>query len=176
VGPFDRVLLAVYTFFLTAVFVLFSAVVLGWTMPVFLLKDLFYPGRPEYFWPLMLLIVLAGLRLFWVSLFKPKGRHVILAESALGQIRVSLVAIESLVEKVVSQLKGVREVKPRIVPVPQGVGMQVRVSVTPDVKVPELSVEIQTLVKDKILEVTGLTVKNIRISVENISASRPRVE
>ena len=175
-GPFDRVLLAVYTFFLTLIFVLFSAIVLGWTAPMFLIKDIFYPGQPEFFWPVMLLLILAGGRLFWVSLYKPKGRHVVLAESAMGQIRVSLSAIEHLVEKVVSQIKGVREVKSRMVSVPQGVGLQVRASVTPDINVPEVSVEIQNQVKEKVFEVTGLSVKDIKVSIENISAQKPRVE
>lgn len=175
-GPFDRALLAVYTFFFTVLFALFSAVMLGWPAPLFLLRDIFYPGRPEVFWPLMVLLILAGSRLFWVSLRKPRGRHVILAESALGQIRVSLQAIENLVEKVVSQIHGVREVKPRMVSVPQGVGIQVRASVTPDVNVPEVSVEIQNRVKERVFEVTGLTVNTVKVSIENISAQKPRVE
>lgn len=175
-GPFDRVLLAVYTFFLTMIFILFSAIILGWTAPLFLIKDIFYPGKPEYFWPLMILLILAGVRLFWVSLYRTRGRHVVLAESALGQIRVSLSAVEHLVEKVVSQIKGVREVKSRLVSVPQGIGIRVRASVTPDINVPEVSVEIQNAVKDRVFEVTGLIVKNIKVSVENISAQKTRVE
>lgn len=175
-GPFDRGLLAVYTLFLTALFALFSAVMLGWPSPIFLLRDLFYPGRPEVFWPLMALLILAGGRLFWISLRKSRGRHVVLADGALGQIRVSLQAVESLVEKVVSQISGVREVKPRIILVPQGVGILIRASVTPDVNVPEVSVEIQNQVKERVFEVTGITVNTIKVSIENISAQKPRVE
>lgn len=175
-GPFDRALLAVYTFFLTLLFALFSAVMLGWPAPMFLLRDIFYPGRPEVFWPLMALLILSGGRLFWISLHKPRGRHVVLAESALGQIKVSLQAIENLVEKVVSQINGVREVKPRMVSLPQGVGILVRASVTPDVNVPEVSVEIQNRVKERVFEVTGLSVNTVKVSIENISAQKPRVE
>ena len=54
----------------------------------------------------------------------------VLAETSLGQVKVSFQAIESLVEKVVSQFNGIRDVKPRIIAVPQGVGIQVRASVT----------------------------------------------
>lgn len=175
-GPFDRALLAVYSFFFTALFALFSIVMLGWPAPLFLLRDIFYPDRREVFWPFMVLFILAGSRLFWISLYKPRGRHVVLAESALGQIRVSLQAVENLVEKVVSQIHGVREVKPRMISVPQGVGIQVRASVTPDVNVPEVSVEIQNRVKERVFEVTGLSVNTVKVSVENISAQKPRVE
>jgi hypothetical protein len=155
-------------------FALSSAVMLGWTAPLFLLRDVFYPGRP--FWPLMALLILAGGRLFWTSLRKPRGKHVVLAESALGQIRVSLQAVENLVEKVVSKINGVREVKSRMVPVPQGIGIQVRAAVTPEVNVPEVSVEIQNRVKEQVFAVTGLSVNTVRVSIENISAQKPRVE
>lgn len=175
-GPFDRVLLAVYTFFVTLLTALFAAVMLGWTLPLFWLREFLYPDRADVFWPVIAVLALAGARLFWIGLRKPGGRHVVLADSALGQVRVSLQAIESLVEKVVSQVSGVREVKPGIILVPQGVGIQVRVSVTPDVNVPQASLEIQNRVKERVFEVTGITINQVKVSVENISAHKPRVE
>ncbi len=173
---FDRILLAVYSLFFTVVFILFSAVMLGWPVPLFLLKDVFYPGRPEIFWPLMVILVLVGGRLFWSSLHKPRGRHVVLTESALGEIKVSLHAIEDLVEKVAAQINGVREVNSQLVAVPQGVGIKIKASVTPDVNVPAVSVEVQNLVKERVFEVTGLSVSSIKVAIESISAKKPRVE
>jgi uncharacterized alkaline shock family protein YloU len=176
-SPFDRILLGVYTFFITIVFVLFSAVMLGWPAPLFLLKEIFYPGRPEFFWPLMAIVVLVGLRLLWVSLSgKQRGRHVVLTEGSLGQVNVSLQAIESLVEKTVSQFNGVRDVKPTIIQVQQGIGINVRIAVTPDVNLPQLSEEIQVRVKSKVLEVTGINVNIIKIMIKDISVHKPRVE
>ncbi len=175
-GSFDRVILAVYTFFFTALCVIYSAAMLGWPAPVYLLRDIFYPGQPEVFWSLMVGLILVGGRLFWVSLRKPRGRHVVLAESTLGQIKLSLQAIENLVEKVVSQINGVREVKARIFSTPQGVGIRIRASVTPDVNVPEVSVEIQNRVKERVFEVTGISVSAVKVSIENITVQKPRVE
>ncbi|OPY57534.1 MAG: hypothetical protein A4E55_01587 [Pelotomaculum sp. PtaU1.Bin035] len=177
-GPFDRALLTVYTFFFTVVLVLFSAVMLGWTAPQFLLSELFYPGRPEMFWPLMVILILAGAKLFWTGINKPVkgGKHVVLTESALGQVRVSLKAVENLVEKVVSQVDGIREVKPRIVSIPQGVGIHVCATVTPEINVPEVSLEVQNQVKERVFEVTGISISTVKVSIENISARRPRVE
>jgi hypothetical protein len=53
VNPFDRFILAVYSLFISVLFILFSAVMLGWPAPWILLRDVFYPGRPEVFWPVM---------------------------------------------------------------------------------------------------------------------------
>lgn len=176
-SPIDRFLLGVYSLFITIIFILLSVIMLGWTAPLFLLREIFYPGRPEFFWPFIAIAILVGLRLLWVSLFrKSGGRHVVLTESALGQVNVALPAIESLVEKTVSQFNGVREVKPKIVRVPQGIGINVRVAVTPDVVLPQLSEDIQTRVKARVLEVTGITVNTVKIMVENISVHKPRVE
>lgn len=175
-GPFDRGLLAVYALFITLLSSLFAAVLLGWAAPLFWLREYLYPDRADVLWTTIAGLILAGVRLFWVSLRRPEGKHVVLAESALGQVKVSLQAIESLVEKVVSQVSGVREVKPRIILVPQGVGIQVRVAVTPDVNVPEASLEIQNRVKERVLEVTGITINQVKVSVENIAAHKPRVE
>lgn len=175
-GPLDRALLAVYSVFFTVLFTLFAAVMLGWAAPLYLLRDLFNPARQELFWPLIVIVILSGIRLFWISLVKPGNKHVVLAENSLGQVKVSFQAIESLVEKVVSQFNGVREVKPRIIAVPHGVGIQVRASVTPDINVPEVSREIQSRIKERILEVTGITVNTVKVTVENISVNKPRVE
>ena len=175
-SPLDRALLAVYTLFFTFLLALFSAVILGWRAPLFLFRDPFAPNRPEIFRPVIAILILTGLRLFWISLSRPRGRHVVLKETSLGQVKVSFQAIESLVEKVVSQFNGVRDVKPRIITVPQGVGIQVRASVTPDVNVPEVSSEIQNRIKERMQEVMGITVNTVKISIESISLNKPRVE
>jgi Protein of unknown function (DUF322). len=48
--------------------------------------------------------------------------------------------------------------------------------VTPDVQIPEISQSIQQQVKEKVLEVTGMPVQDVRILVNSISAHKPRVE
>lgn len=174
--PFDRILLAIYSLFFTVLFILFSAVMLGWSLPWLLFRDIFYPFRPEIFWPFMIILILMGGRLFWASLYKSRGKHVVLAESALGQIKVSLRAVEDLAEKVAAQIDGVREVSAKLFAVPQGVGIKIKASVTPAVNVPLVSVEVQNQVKERIFEVTGLSVNTVKISIESIAAKKPRVE
>lgn len=177
-NPFDRVLLAVYSLFITLLFILFLAVMLGWTAPMFLLRDVFYPGRPEVFWPVMAAVVLIGIRLFWVSLYKPQKRsqHVVLADNALGQVNLALSAVEDLANKVTGKIHGVKEVSSQMVEVPQGVGLKIRASVTPDINVPSASAEIQNMVKEKVFDITGLLVSSVEVHIESISVTKPRVE
>jgi uncharacterized alkaline shock family protein YloU len=178
VNPFDRFILAVYSLFITVLFILFSTVMLGWPAPLFLLRDVFYPGRPEIFWPLMVIVVLIGVRLFWVSLYKPqrKTHHVVLAENALGQVNLSLSAVEDLSNKVAGKIHGVKEVSSQMVEVPQGVGLKIQASVTPDINVPSASAEIQNTIKEKVFDITGLLVSSVEVHIESISVTKPRVE
>lgn len=177
-NPFDRVIFTVYSLFITLLFILFSAVMLGWAAPLILLRDVFYPGRPEVFWPLMAVVVLIGVRLFWVSIYRPQksSHHVVLAENALGQVNLSLSAVEDLASKVAGRIHGVREVTSQMVEVPGGVGLKIQASVTPDINVPGASAEIQNMIKEKILEITGLQVSSVEVHIQSISVTKPRVE
>jgi len=178
VNPFDRFIFTVYSLFVTLLFILFSAVMLGWTAPWILLRDVFYPGRPEIFWPLMAVTILIGIRLFWVSIYRRQKRplHVVLAENALGQVNLSLSAVEDLANKVAGRIQGVREVSSQMVEVPQGVGLKVQASVTPDINVPNASAEIQNMIKEKVFEITGLQVSSVEVHIQSISVTKPRVE
>ncbi len=178
-GYFDRVLLALYSLSLTIFFVMIAAVMGGWPAPLFVLRDLFYPQRPELFWPLLLAFILAGVRLLWVSLAGSGKRlkYVVLAERDAGQVTMSVSAVEDLVGKVASQVNGVKEAKPHLFRKQQSVGVRLKVSVAPDVSVPEVSREIQSRVKEKVLEVTGLDIGLVSVYVESIvQQQRARVE
>ncbi len=177
-NPFDRVIFAVYSLFITLLFILISAVMLGWPSPWILLRDIFYPGRPEIFWPLMAIVILIGIRLIWVSIYRPQKnlRHVVLAENDLGQVNLSLSAVEDLANKAAGRIQGVKEVSSRMVGVPQGVGLKVQASVTPDINVPDASAEIQNTIKEKVFEVTGLQVSSVEVHIQSISVTKPRVE
>lgn len=174
--PFDRGLLSLYTFVLTILFILAIPFLGGWVE-----REAFAPlynlrmEQPESIFIVLGLFILVGARLFWVGV-RPARKHLIIHEGALGQVRITLTAIEDLVEKVVSQNSGIREAKARVLALPQGVGISVQAMVTPDVQIPELSKIIQGQVNEKILEVTGITVQQVHVFVNSISARKPRVE
>ena len=175
---FDRFLLAVYSLFVTVLAGLFSAVMLGWPAPLFLLRDVFYPGRPEVFWPLMAVIILIGIRLFWANLSKPqkKLQHVVLSENAMGQVNVAVSAVEELVNKVTGRVHGVKEVSSQMLSSPAGVGIKIQASVSPEINVPNVSAEIQNAVKEKASEIFGLAVNNVEVHIESIAVKKQRVE
>ena len=178
---FDRFLLFLYSLFFTVAILLFAAVLAGWNYPLQYIDPMLNQiGQAEIF-GLLAVLALIGLRLFWASVRssenkeKAGGRYLVLKDGAKGQVQVSVKAIEELVEKTALQMNGIREVKPSIVSTSQDISLKLKGEVTPDQNIPEVSEQLQKLITEKILEVTGVTVTKVEVSIESIGTSKPRV-
>lgn len=177
-GPFDRGLLLLYSLATSGFWGAFLLALLGWRPVLDAAAVVFAPERRELVFAGLAVLIVVGLRLIYASV-KPGRRHdkvALIEENSLGQVQVALGAIESLVTRVVSAFPGIREVRPRVVTVPEGIVIQVRLVTTPGLKIPEVSQEIQRQVKETVREVTGIAVQNVRVLVDNITAVKPRVE
>lgn len=176
-GPLDRVILVIYAFTVTVSLVLAAVALAGYSLPLGIAMADYTAGtQRDILLAIMGVYILMGARLFWAGLVKSRGNQAVVREGALGQVRIALHAIESLVEKVVSGYSGVREAKARVVGVPQGVGIKIKIAVSPDTNIPVISSEIQEQVKQQVLEVTGVEVHDVLILVDKIAANKPRVE
>ncbi|KUK63922.1 MAG: hypothetical protein XE00_0286 [Desulfofundulus kuznetsovii] len=174
--PFDRFLLFLYTFILTAIFLAAVPFFAGWLQisqnQPRLLQSV---QQPAVIILLLGLFIIAGIRLLWVNI-KPAREQAVVYESKLGNVHIALGAIESLAEKVVSQNNGIREVKAQVFNRPQGIGIRIKAAVTPDISIPEVSDTVQEQVKERVLSVTGITVQQVEFLVHSISAGKLRVE
>jgi uncharacterized alkaline shock family protein YloU len=175
-GPFDRGLLAVFSLAGSGM-ALIGVLVLTGVLAVAQVENLFFrPEHKEVAAVVLGAFFLAGLWLFWASLRRKKESQVVVDESTIGQIRVSLVALENLITKTVASVPGIREVRPRVGAENGGIGIRLKVIASPDLNVPEVSRQIQQLVQDRVREVTGLTVNRIKIEIENFAIAKGRVE
>lgn len=175
-NPFDRGLMVIYALVGVLGAAMAAAALAGWTWP-----ETVYgaaagmSGFYETAYALLVIYVLAGIRLAWYGL-RPEKRHAVVQEGSLGKVRIALAAIESLVEKVALDQRGIKEARAGVEGVPQGIGIRIKVVVAPDVNIPQVSEALQNAVRDKVLEVTGIEARDIRISVVNIAAQKLRVE
>jgi uncharacterized alkaline shock family protein YloU len=175
--PFDRVLLVIYSFCLTIILVITVIWEAGWIRASYLFlweNNLLLDSRAVFIF--MGFFILIGIRLFWVSVKPERKKQIVVQNGALGKVRVAIPAIENLVEKTVAQNSGVREIKAQVTTVPQGIGIKMRAAVTPDIQIPEISRVIQEKVKEKVLEITGITVQEVSILINSIAAKKLRVE
>ncbi|MBO8137295.1 MAG: alkaline shock response membrane anchor protein AmaP [Desulfotomaculum sp.] len=177
-GFFERGLLAVYTLTVTILVLLSTASLLGlWTEPLDIILNA--PNNPDesaVLWTSTAALVLVGAWLFWASLRPTNEQRAVVQEYSLGQVRISLSAIEELVKKAALKVEGVRDVKPKIIPGGSGISINIKATVAPDINIPEASRQMQYQVKEYILEITGISVQNVKIMIESISANRTRVE
>ncbi|SHK06843.1 alkaline shock response membrane anchor protein AmaP [Desulforamulus aeronauticus] len=177
--PFDRGLLIIYTVVTTVLSSLLLMIISGWwQQPLYFLWQGPYVYNGQLYLALIFgVLLLIGLRLFWVSLTRRNNSgKAVVHDYKLGQVRISVLAIENLVKKAVGQMSGIKEVKPRVVEHKKGMGLHIRAVVTPDISIPEVSREIQQKVQEYLAQTTGITVSEIKVIVDNISTTRPRVE
>ena len=177
-GPLDRGLVFLYSSTLTVVILGLGLVQTGWQYPLSLFRyELETNANQEILWVLMAVYIIMGLRIIWASV-KPQHRirQALVHEGGMGQVRVSLDAIEALAEKTTSAVPGVKEVKAKVVSSPKGVALHLKLISAPDVNIPEMSENIQHDVKESILNVVGLAVLEVLVAVESFKIARPRVE
>lgn len=172
----DRALVFIYALLGIATALAFASALAGWVWPETAINYLSgMQGFTETAYATLAIYVLIGFRLAWQGL-RPGKKLTIVQDGSLGQVRIALSAIESLVEKVTLDQRGVKEARASVEQVPGGIGIRVKTVVAPDVSIPHLSDALQKTVRDKVLEVTGIEVHDIRVVVDNISAQKLRVE
>ena len=176
-GPLDRGILLTYTLTITLLLLTLAASLAGWQAGAnLLLQEVSLPQQREILWLLIGLYFIMGARLFWKGMIVERSKQAVVQDGEMGDVRVSLPAIESLAEKVVSSRQGIRGVKARVVSAPHGINIRMNISVASDVNLPALSKDIQQQVRDSIFNVAGITVHGVRVAVESFSTRKNRVE
>jgi len=176
---FDRFLTALYALAVTVFLLLFVAETAGLSLPGSLYDNISL-SKTELLCAVGVFI-LVGLRLVWASIRgsgqeKQDGRYLVLSEGVLGQVKVSVQAVENLVVKVAMDMNGVKEVKPRISSSDKGVSVTILATVSPDISIPDTTKLMQDLVKERVFGVAGIALVNVQISIETIVVNKPRIE
>lgn len=92
----------------------------------------------------------------------------VLQNSELGEVRITITAIENMVLRVTQQGSGIKESSRRVTQSPQGLMIETRIKVMPDLELPELSSELQQKIREYIERITGIKVAAVKVLVENI--------
>lgn len=121
-----------------------------------------------------ILFIIASLRLLFARP-KPKVlRSTLLRHTDLGAIRVSVQTLEIMAQKVVRSFNEVKDVVVNIITEEDGVKIQLKLLMMPDVVLPDISSSIQEKVKDYIQSYSGILVKEIFIYIDNLVAPQQR--
>lgn len=121
-------------------------------------------------------LLLAALHLMAHSLPKQPERAIV-RETPLGQVRVSIRAIENAVYRSVGTVKGVRDCDVDVIPGASGVDVRVSISVAPDLIIPDLADEVQHNVERYVRDTVGIPVVSVTVEVKAVTGEgKARVE
>ena len=176
--------------FFTAIWVLFVAVIaaLFALIPFHdavgtLVEDVVSFLQVTANWPFALLFALiTGLSLWLFAVqFRVSDRPQLPSSVVLqvedGEVRIALTAIETLIQQAAAQVKGVKETRPTFFTLNEGLGVYIKTVVTSDESIPELSSQLQKVVKDHVLRIAGIHIEEVKVLVENVTTgARNRVE
>ncbi len=116
---------------------------------------------------LVLLIGVAFLAFSMQGSSKKEGGTII-SFTETGEVRISFKAIENMVLTASRKINGIRETNTRIDYIEQGLVIYIRIKVLPDIAIPALIDELQKSVKEYVQGISGSSVAEIKVLVENI--------
>jgi len=169
----DRLLLFLYTLIIGVSVVFFLIALFGWvpfeTSSDFL-NRLYYDGSVAY--PAIavsLFALLVSCRFFYVSVRRGRGQVPSIDQRTdYGDIRISLETVENLALKSAGRVLGVKDLKARVSVTDAGLHLMIRAAVDGESSIPELSEEMQRLVKGHVEEITGIPVANVSVFIANV--------
>lgn len=180
-GIFDRIVLELMTIGLAIVAATAVLMAFGWWAPLDQLRLALSTADGRWIIGLLgLAYFVASIRFVWYGFARRRfPSQTLTQDTELGEVRVSLGAVENLVKKVAHQVRGVRDVRAWVGKNPGGgIDVELTAVVSPDSNIPSLSDQIQTSVRDYVHNVVGVSVGQVKVLIENISneARRGRVE
>ncbi len=123
-----------------------------------------------------IIIVVFGL---WVlsKTFKTKeSPRIIYRSTPQGQYIISFSALESMVIKAAKKVEGFIDLQPGIIPRENKLNVLIKGSIAEGYQIPALCEEVQETVKEYLEEMSGITVEEVKVFIENVApgnTSRP---
>lgn len=92
-------------------------------------------------------------------------------DNPLGRVTISLSAIEDLIRRLVVHTPQIKEIRPTITSTKKGLKIEIRLVLRSDVNIPEMTADLQDIIKRKVQDVIGSEeTVNIRVYVIKIAS------
>ncbi|MGI6552841.1 MAG: alkaline shock response membrane anchor protein AmaP [Clostridia bacterium] len=175
---YERIFFIIYSLIIIAFSFLLMLIAFGWQEPLVSFQSLLEGNQTR--WLLALgagLTMIISLFLFFSGFRREPGGRALVEVGELGEVLISVVAIEQMVKKAAMKIKGVREVKPKIRCVPEGVAVFLQVQVAADINIPQATAEIQQEIRGYLENTAGLHLLEAKVLVDHITRDlKNRVE
>lgn len=178
-GIFDRIILTIYTFLLA--FLSLGVILIALRL---IPLDIVWTSVASMYgqWEAGLVAAvffLVSIRLLLAGLRSRRGKNAIIHHNEMGDVHISIGAVENLVEKAARHVRGVRGIKVAAEHTAGGLKLRLKAIISPESNVPTVTAEIQKRVNEYIQNTVGIELTDMHVYVENISndfKSKHRVE
>jgi uncharacterized alkaline shock family protein YloU len=121
----------------------------------------------------LLIIFLAFILLIisWKT-FDLEDDGIVVQEALLGQVSMTVAAVELLIMKAVRQIDGIKDIRPRIKKDKTGLSVVLDMMINPELNVPEVTAATQKIVKEQLENIGGLQVNAVKVRVDDFKAGK----
>ena len=174
---FDRLLVAIsglILFFLGAGVFVFGTGIFSFKL------DISFFARELALWERLvvagvaLLLLALGIHSFSILFRKRKDKGFIMQHTDLGDVSISMYAMEGMVKRCVDTHEELKVTHTRIQRVREGVVVDIRLSLANGVNIPLTVNALQKQIKHYITSCSGVDVKEVRVMVETNSSQKPK--
>ncbi len=182
IRTFDRILLTVASLFMIAEAAVVGLLALGYGRTEFdFWVDvlLYHPVNRVLLCIVAVLLLVIALRLLFLRVGKRSSapETIFMLSTEAGSIRITVAAIEAIVQRASRGNAQVRDVKVRVISQDNQLKAALRVMLTPDANVKDVSCALQASIKAALEDNTGIPVPEVQVTVEATPAAQPsRVE
>ena len=167
--------------FIMTIVVMFASIVLafyafGFSQQNFL-PALFENMYLEWEYGLLFLIIFFSSSVILYPFFNIKRHYekTLINNTDLGDINITLGAVDNLIKKIVKKREGVFGITTEIKNSESGLSIELSIKVYSDYIIPDLTTELQRMVKSYLEDTTGVTVENVKILVNEINNNENKV-
>ena len=113
-------------------------------------------------------VVIVGVSLLFFGIKKQTPKSAVIASFESGNISIAVSALEELAAKFIKQTGAVKGMGIVITPVSEGVEINVKISVLPDVSIPQITQDLQDGLINYIETYSGIKVMHAKVMVASI--------
>lgn len=115
-------------------------------------------------------LLILGIYVFISTIkLQPRVRSVEVDRSLVGEVSITIPAIKILIMKAVKKVEGIKDIKPVVNNGRDGLEVYLHMMINPDVSVPELSKNVQDVVRKHLEDIGGLKVAEVKVLVDDLS-------
>lgn len=174
----NRLAISVYSLFVAAVIALIIAVIIAFQMGSISFTAIASSienamGETESVAAALVVLALLFIISMWIALRGTgdrKERQPIVKNAAGGEIEISLDTFENIAISTIKNINDARDYTAKARKINESVAILIKMSVIPDINIPELGQKIQTQVIEAIENTTGVKVANVKVRIENVAS------